>query len=67
MSLDHNDWRQFDARGYQHAVNVEVREYPEATSECATVRIGRSLHRRDDLTISEDGRRIETAAGYLTR
>lgn len=52
-TINHNDWTLFDDQGYIEQHGVEVHD-----CEDGTVRIGRTLHNRDDLIISDT--RIES-------
>jgi hypothetical protein len=63
-----NTWTTYSRDGYLRDVGVHVREHTETATTCATVAIGRNLHRRDELVISANGNRIEGPGGwYLTR
>jgi hypothetical protein len=68
-NIDHNDWAVYGSDGYIQTRGVQVRDLPAGDEDCATVRIGATIHRRDDLRVSDDGRRIESivAGWYLTR
>ena len=62
IKIDGDNWTAFDADGYITARGVAVAVVDD------TVGIGAGQHRLDELTISDDGKRIESQAGwFLTR
>jgi hypothetical protein len=62
-SIDRIDWTLFDAQGYIEQRGVRVHK-----NDDNTISINRTLHLTEDLTISDDCRRIDGKAGwYLTR
>ncbi len=62
-------WKSFDRQGLAQGHEV-VQVYPETERECEQVRIGGTLHRRDELKYVRDETedRLEGPGGwYLTR
>lgn len=61
MTINHNDWTQYDAQGYLQARAVQVRHNGNAVS------VGSYMYSLDDLRIEPN--RIEHVAGawYLVR
>lgn len=57
-SINRDDWTLYDSQGFVEAEGVRVRDYGDQVS------INRTLHRSEDLTVSDDGLRIDGKAGW---
>ena len=58
----------YDAQGYQMDSDVRVAYDPGDQSTVATYEVGRTLHRAEDIAVSDEGQRVEHVNGwYLLR
>lgn len=63
MNINHKDWTLYNRNGFIEERAVEVHRSGDGTT-----RINATLHNDSDLTISDDGQRIDSVNGwYLMR